>query len=93
MTLPELLRHHMSLMHGWLPLTLQVVAGIALIAAIGWRNRRWRVVWLPWAALVGVTLAVTAYWYIASQGMSDQTNPAPYSLWIWIGLSGVAAQC
>ncbi len=23
--------------------------------------------------------------------MSDDTNPAPYSLWIWIGLSGVAA--
>ena len=78
-------------MHGWLPITVQVVAGILLIAAIGWRNRRWRLVWLPWAALVGVALAVAAYWYIASQGLSDETNPAPYSLWIWIGLSGVAA--
>jgi S-formylglutathione hydrolase FrmB len=78
-------------MHGWLPATVQVVAGVLLIAAIGWRSRRWRLVWLPWAALVGVVLAVTAYWYIASQGLSDETNPAPYSLWIWIGLSGVAA--
>ena len=57
MTLPEPLRHHLSLMHGWLPITVQVVAGILLIAAIGWRNRRWRLVWLPWAALVGVALA------------------------------------
>jgi len=72
-------------MHGWIPITAQVVAGLLLIAAIGWRNRRWRLVWLPWAALVGVALAVTAYWYIASQGLSDQTNPAPYALWIWIG--------
>jgi S-formylglutathione hydrolase FrmB len=90
-TLLEPLRHHISLMHGWLPITAQVVGGLLLIAAIGWRNRRWRLVWLPSATLVGVALAVTAYWYIASQGMSDQTNPAPYSLWIWIGLSGVAA--
>jgi len=78
-------------MHGWLPITVQVIAGLLLIAAIGWRNRRWRVVWLPWAALVGAALAAAAYWYIASQGMSDDTNPAPYSLWIWIALTGVAA--
>ena len=77
-------------MHGWIPITAQVVASLLLIAATGWRNRRWRLVWLPWAALVGVALAVTAYWYIASQGLSDQTNPAPYALWIWIGLCGVA---
>ena len=77
-------------MHGWLPVTVQVIAGLLLIAAIGWRNRRWRVVWLPWAALVGVALAVASYWYIASQGLSDDSNPAPNSLWIWIGLTGVA---
>src|SRR6476620_9812714 len=78
-------------MHGWIPITAQVVACLLLVAAIGWRNRRWRLVWLPWAALVGVALTVAAYWYIASQGMSDETNPAPRSLWIWIGLSGIAA--
>ncbi len=78
-------------MHGWLPVTVQVIAGVLLIAAIGWRNRRWRLVWLPWAALVGSVVAVAAYWYISSQGLSDDDNPAPYALWIWIGLSGVAA--
>jgi S-formylglutathione hydrolase FrmB len=36
-------------------------------------------------------LAVTAYWFIGSQGLSDETNPAPYALWLWLGLSGVAA--
>jgi S-formylglutathione hydrolase FrmB len=77
-------------MHGWLPITVQVIAALLLVAAIGWRNRRWRLVWLPWAALVGAALAVGAYWYIASQGLSDDNNPAPYSLWIWIGLTGVA---
>jgi S-formylglutathione hydrolase FrmB len=96
-TLLEQLRHHLSLlpglslMHGWIPITAQVLAGILLIAAVGWRNRRWRLVWLPVAALVGVAAAVTAYAYLTWQGMSDQTNPAPYLLWIWIGLFGVAA--
>jgi S-formylglutathione hydrolase FrmB len=89
-TLLEQVRHHLSLLHGWIPITAQVLAGILLIAAIGWRNRRWRHVWLPAAAVVGLTVAVAAYAYITFQGMSDQTNRAPYSLWIWIGLFGVS---
>ena len=90
MTLSEQIRPiDLSLMHGWIPTTVQVVAVVALIAAVGWRTRRWRFVWVPWAVLVGVTLAVTAYWYVASEGLAD--NPAPTSLWIWIALSGVAA--
>jgi len=76
-------------MHGWIPVTAQLVAAIALIAAIGWRTRRWRFVWLPWAALIGVALAVTAYSYVAAEGLAG--NPAPHALWTWIGLSGAAA--
>ena len=76
-------------MHGWVPITIQIIAGIALVAAIGWRNRRWRYMWLPWAALCGVAVTVTAYWYIASEGLAG--DPAPDGLWIWIGLSGAAA--
>ena len=89
MTLPDPLRHHLSLMHGWIPITIQIVAGIALVAAIGWRNRRWRYMWLPWAALCGVAMTAATYWYIASEGLAG--DPAPRGLWIWIGLSGAAA--
>ena len=90
-TLAHSLRTHLSLMHGWIPVTVQVVAAIALVAAIGWRTRRWRLVWLPWAALCGVALTAATYWYIASQGLAG--NPAPRSLWVWIGLSGAACAC
>jgi S-formylglutathione hydrolase FrmB len=76
-------------MHGWIPMTVQLVAVVALISAIGWRNRRWRMMWLPWAALCGVALAMATYWYIASEGLAG--SPAPHQLWIWIALSGVAA--
>jgi S-formylglutathione hydrolase FrmB len=84
-----MLRHHLSLMHGWIPLTVQILAAVAVAAAIGWGIRRWHYLWVPWAAMCGVALTATAYWYVASEGLAD--NPAPLGLWIWIGLSGTAA--
>ena len=88
--LPEQFRHHLSLMHGWIPMTMQVMAAVALLVAIARRTRRWRLVWLPWALVVGAALTAAAYWYIASEGLAGD-DPAPHRLWIWIGLSGVAA--
>ncbi|MDT5198190.1 MAG: hypothetical protein QOH20_4944, partial [Mycobacterium sp.] len=76
-------------MHGWVPLAVQAVAAVVLLAAIGWRNRRWRLVWLPVAVGIGVVLAATAYWYISSEGLAD--DPAPNLLWIWIAVTGVSA--
>ncbi len=70
-------------------MTVQVIAAIAVIAAVSRRSGHWQVRWLPWALIVGGALAASAYWYVASQGLSD--NPAPRSLWIWIGLTGFAA--
>ena len=40
-------------MHGWLPVTVQVIAAVVLIAAVGRRSGRWQVRWLPWALIVG----------------------------------------
>jgi S-formylglutathione hydrolase FrmB len=59
-----------------------------LLLAIGWRSRRWRVVWLPSAVLVGVGAASWAHWYVDAQGLAD--DPAPPRLWIWIGLTALA---
>jgi S-formylglutathione hydrolase FrmB len=76
-------------MHGWIPMTVQVIAAAAVIAAVTRRSARWQLRWLPWAVVVGVAVAVSAYWYIASEGLAG--NPAPRSLWVWTGLSGFAA--
>jgi S-formylglutathione hydrolase FrmB len=76
-------------MHGWIPITVQFIAAAAVIAAVTRHSGRWQIRWLPLALVVGVTLAVSAYWYIASEGLAD--NPAPHSLWVWIALSGFAA--
>ena len=81
-------RHGLSLLHGWLPLTLQVIAIIVLAMAIGWRTRRWRLVWLPVALGIGLAVAAWTHWYVDSQGKAG--DPAPDSLWVWTGLTGFA---
>ena len=50
-------RGHISLMHGWVPAALQVLAAVTLVVAVGWRSRRWRLLWVPAAALFGIALA------------------------------------
>lgn len=79
---------HTSLMHGWLPITIQVVTAVVLTLAVGWRSRRWRTVWLPAAALAGAVAAYLTHWYIVDRGLSDE--PAPAALWLWIMLTGMA---
>lgn len=85
---PGQYRHGLSLLRGWLPPTLQAIAVVVLVLAIGWRSRRWRLVWLPVSVVVGLAVAAWAHWWVDSQGMAG--DPAPDSLWIWTGLSGFA---
>ena len=61
-----LLDHEVSLIHGWLPWTVQVIAAVALAAAVGWRSRWWQLVCVPCAGLVGVVAAGVVGWYINS---------------------------
>ncbi len=82
-------QHRISLMHGWIPITVQVLAMLLLLLAVGWRSRRWRVLWVPVAAGIGIGLAGWTHWYIASDGLAD--DPAPKQLWVWVALTGAAA--
>jgi S-formylglutathione hydrolase FrmB len=88
----DYLRHRIadvSLMHGWLPPTVEVVALVLLVCAIGWRSRRAWVLRLPVAAGLGVMVAVSLYWYIGSAGLAGE--PAPRALWVWLVLTGLAS--
>lgn len=80
---------HTSLMHGWVPVTTQVVAVAVLALAVGWRTRHWRTVWLPVAASVGAAAAYTTRWYLADRGFAN--DPAPAAVWLWVALTGTAA--
>lgn len=74
-----------SLLDGWFPLTLQIVAVVLLVAAVGWRTRRWRFVWVPVSVIVAVVGALLVHLYFDSQGLA--TDPAPWQLWIWVGVT------
>ncbi|BBY20845.1 hypothetical protein MSTO_10500 [Mycobacterium stomatepiae] len=80
---------HTSLMHGWVPITVQVITAIVLSLAVGWRPRRWRMACLPVAAAIGTAAAYGTHWYVVDQGLSDE--PAPAALWLWTALTAAAA--
>ncbi|MCX2934121.1 alpha/beta hydrolase-fold protein [Mycobacterium sp. CVI_P3] len=75
-------------MHGWLPLTVQIVTGLVLLTAVGWRTLRWRLLWLPLAAVVGIAAAGYTWWSISDDGLAGE--PAPDLLWAWIAVTGLA---
>jgi hypothetical protein len=79
----------MSLIHGWIPVTVQLIAAVVVLLAIGRRSRRWLLLWVPLALLIGVGLAGAVYWYVTDQGVADE--PAPLTLWAWVTVSGLAA--
>lgn len=75
-------------MHGWVPMTVQAITVTVLLAALGWRSTRWRLLWLPLAGLIGVSAAAAAHWFVAANGMAS--DPAPRQLWVWIALTGLS---
>jgi S-formylglutathione hydrolase FrmB len=79
----------MSLIHGWVPMTVQVITAVVLVVAIGWRSRRWRMISIPVALFVGVALAGAVFWFIEDRRLAD--DPVPLGLWVWITLTGLAA--
>lgn len=79
---------HTSLMHGWVPVTVQAAAVATLVLAVGRRPRSW--LWrLPVIGGVGLLAAGGAYWFVTDDGLSGQ--PPPATLWMWIALTGAAA--
>ncbi len=79
----------LSLLHGWLPSAVQVLALVVVIAAIEWRKKRWLSRVVPAALVAAAAVTLLSYRYIASLGVAG--DPAPTSLWLWIAMSGLAA--
>jgi S-formylglutathione hydrolase FrmB len=71
-----------SLLKGWLPIGLEVVAAVMLLLAIGWRDVRWRTRRLPLVIIGSALLGVLIAKVIApALGMTD---PLPVHVWIWL---------
>ena len=70
-----------SLLSGWFPTCVEILTIVVLIVAIGWRTRRWRLLWVPLSAAIGVLAAFAARTYMNSEGLAS--DPAPFRLWVW----------
>jgi S-formylglutathione hydrolase FrmB len=75
--------HGVSLLHGWLPLTIEIVAIVLLLIAIVRLTRRWWLIRIPIAVVLGVVAAVAGWIYMNNQGLAS--DPAPVVLWICVG--------
>jgi S-formylglutathione hydrolase FrmB len=87
----EHVRHQIadvSLMHGWVPPTVQALAVVGVTCALGWRSRRWWLLRAPFAVGLGVGLALWLHWCVTTAGLAGE--PAPQALWAWIALTGLA---
>jgi S-formylglutathione hydrolase FrmB len=74
----------LSLLGGWFPIAVEIVTVLALLAVVGWRTERWRLLWVPVSVVVAVMGALGARLYMDAQGLAS--DPAPFSLWVWIGV-------
>ncbi len=81
--------HGISLLHGWLPLTVELLAAALLLIAIARRTKRWWSIQVPACTAVGVAAALAAAWYVADEGLAS--DPAPTRLWLWVGGTAAAA--
>jgi S-formylglutathione hydrolase FrmB len=70
-----------SLLSGWLPWTLRIVAVVAVVAAVGWRARRRAVL-----VTVGVAVVVASVVSAFAGAALGLTEPLPTELWLWVGV-------
>ena len=79
----------MSLLSGFVPITLQVLALAALVFGVGRRSRLWLLQWGAVALMAGVVFAVIVQRFVENQGWTDE--PASAGTVFWLGMTGVAA--
>jgi S-formylglutathione hydrolase FrmB len=78
-----------SLLTGWLPIALQIVAFALLAFTVGWRTRKWRLIGIPVSVAIGLVAVGATYLYVQQSGISGG-RPSPVEFWAWVGLAGFA---
>src|SRR4051812_4649325 len=79
---------NVSLLGGWFPAVLDVLAAAVLLVAVGWRDPRWRRRGVPMGA-AGAAFGALIVAYPGARGFG-LTDPLPFSVWLWFG-AGLAA--
>ncbi|MFF0488095.1 alpha/beta hydrolase [Nocardia sp. NPDC004068] len=80
----------LSLLHGWLPLTIELIAVALLIVAVARFTRRWWLVRVPICLASAAAAAVGGWLYLTDEGLAS--DPAPLLLWVAVAaLAGALA--
>ena len=74
---------NVSLLGGWFPAMLDVVAAAALLVAVGWRDRQWR--WRSVPLVVGAAALGTLIAAYPGAKLIGLTDPLPFRVWLWFG--------
>jgi S-formylglutathione hydrolase FrmB len=77
-----------SLLGGWFPAMLQILAGGAVLVAIGWRDRWWR--WRGAPLVVAGATVVTLFAAYPGAKLVGITDPLPFWAWLWFGVAVAA---
>ncbi|MCZ4548437.1 alpha/beta hydrolase [Gordonia rubripertincta] len=75
----------LPLFGGWFVLSLELAAAVAILAAVRWRHRLTRRLWLPLAAAAAVAASAATYWVLGSRDLAPEA--APWTFWIWLSLT------
>jgi S-formylglutathione hydrolase FrmB len=78
----------LSLMSGWIPIAVQLVTAVAVIRLAVEGRRQWSVSTALMALTFGALSIFAIRWLMVDLGVTGE--PAPWPLWMWIGLSGCA---
>lgn len=74
-----------SLLSGWLPVTLRIAAVAAVVAAVSRRDRRWWTRAVPVALVVATVVAAVVSVLVNEALAMPETLPA--QVWIWLGVA------
>jgi S-formylglutathione hydrolase FrmB len=77
-----------SLMQGWVPFSVEIVAAAALGYVLVWRRRRCGPVEVGVGLIVGLVAVLAARWALQDSGISGEVAPGP--LWGWTFATGFA---
>jgi S-formylglutathione hydrolase FrmB len=77
-----------SLIQGWVPLSVEIVAALALGYVLVWRRRRRGRVEIGAGLIVGLATVLAARWALQDSGISGEVAPGP--LWGWTAATGFA---
>lgn len=81
------LSDQLSLMHGCVPIVVQLITVAALAYSVAWRRGHWWTRRVPLAVAFGAVTAGVAHWYYGTLGLASE--PPPWQMWLWTSLVGL----